>query len=111
MKLSTLIVAAALAIPAVSSFAQSSQTPVTRAQMKSENPEWDNAQVLQAVSAKWKLMPEEERKVSYIWSSFSDKSLDKCFRRKSMPMPKFKWNNGSTTTLHTRKRRKLPAIA
>ena len=36
MKLSTLIVAAALAIPAVSSFAQSSQAPVTRAQVKSE---------------------------------------------------------------------------
>lgn len=35
MKLSTLIVAAALAIPAVSSFAQSNQ-PVTRAQVRSE---------------------------------------------------------------------------
>ncbi len=35
MKLSTLIVAAALAIPAVSSFAQSSQ-PLTRAEVKAQ---------------------------------------------------------------------------
>jgi hypothetical protein len=36
MKLSTLIVAAALAIPAVSSFAQSNQQPLTRAEVKSQ---------------------------------------------------------------------------
>jgi hypothetical protein len=43
MKLSSLIVAAALAIPAVSSFAQSSQAPVTRAQVKSELVQLENA--------------------------------------------------------------------
>ena len=36
MKLSTLIVAAALAVPAVSSFAQSSQQPLTRAEVKAQ---------------------------------------------------------------------------
>ena len=36
MKLSTLIVAAALAIPAVSSFAQSNQQPLTRAEVKAQ---------------------------------------------------------------------------
>ncbi|KQR77247.1 hypothetical protein ASG35_12135 [Burkholderia sp. Leaf177] len=43
MKLSSIIVAAALAIPAVSSFAQSSQAPVTRAQVKSELVQLENA--------------------------------------------------------------------
>jgi hypothetical protein len=43
MKLSTLIVAAALAIPAVSSFAQSSQQPVTRAEVKAQLVQMEQA--------------------------------------------------------------------
>jgi hypothetical protein len=43
MKFSTVFVAAALAIPAVSSFAQSSQQPITRAEVKAQQAQLEQA--------------------------------------------------------------------